>query len=723
MTQWLSIPQLDGLPGLPASRPRRRELLERLGAPKRQRSSRGGGFEYHISALPRETQMALAARAASTVAGLVKPAADALQAGREAERAATVKACADAMARFGVQLEARGAFDPTTNPRLDLFQRFETYHRLRGGAVWPAIVEFCAMWERGEIEAHPNTRAAYPKLSDKTLDKWYRAWRLQGVEALLERKPRKDKGQTALTRDPDLYEAFIAALAGIHDPTARQVHTVMGFQLAQVGKEPPPQGTIKRWLREYKATHRVELLRFKNPDAFKNKFRASFGSIGETVTGPNQLWELDSTMADAMLLDPETGEIRRHAIISCIDVFTRRMKFLVSRTSSANAIKSLVRACILDWGKPEAIKTDNGKDYLAHDFEFALQALKIEHKVSTPFSPEQKGHIERGQGTMLHDLFPLLAGFVGHSVEQRKAIESAKSFAERFGRKSEVVELRMSPQQLQAVIDGWVTEYHAREHSSLGCSPAEMADRHTTHVVRIDERALDLLLMPVAGTGVRTVTKQGIHLENRWFRAPELAAAIGHQVRCRQDEADLGALHVFSMDGAYICKALDHALLGINRAELAARARAIESERIRPFQQAMQKARRSGVVQAAVDSIYRDRQEEAVERAPNVARLQPRVVIETPPAVASLIAARDTTPQDDARAAARKAFDEEAPVVRLDTAKQRYSAWVRMKARMADGEQLSQRDAEWFSSYEDSAEWKAMDQLHNGSDPLAIATG
>ena len=717
---WLSIPQLDGLPGLPASRPRRRELLERMSVDKRERTSRGGGFEYSVTGLPAETQKALAAR----VAGAVKPAADAITAGRQAQHEATIQACADAMARFGVQLESRGGFDPAKNPRLDLFQRFETYHRVRGGAVWPAIVEFCAMWTRGEIEALPGTRAAFAQLPAKTLDKWYRAWRVSGVEALLERKPRKDKGQSALTRDSDLYEAFIAALAGIHDPTARQVHTVMAFQLRQVGKVPPPEGTLKRWLREYKAKHQVQLLRFKNPDAFKNHYRASFGSISEQVTAPNQLWELDSTVADAMLLDPETGEIRRHAIISCVDVFTRRMKFLVSRTSSANAIKALVRSCILDWGKPEAVKTDNGKDYLAHDFEFALQALKIDHKVSTPFSPEQKGHIERGQGTMLHDLFPMLSGFVGHSVEQRKAIDSAHSFAERFGRKDRTVELRLSPAQLQGLIDGWVQDYHQREHSSLSCTPAQMADRHTTHVLRVDERALDLLLMSVAGTGVRMVTKQGISLDRAWFRAPELAAVIGEQVRCRQDEADMGALHVFTLSGDYVCKALDHTLLGINRAELQAKSRAIESERIKPFQQAMQQAKRSGVVQAAVNAIYRERIENAVQAAPNVARLQPRVVMDTPPAVAAVIAAQDTKPLDTSRALARAALEQaEAPVVRMDTPKQRYSAWVRLQARRDAGDQLVQREVQWLGSYEGSTEFEALHQLHEGSDPLAEATG
>lgn len=723
MSQWLTIPQLDGLPGLPSSRPRRREFLERLGAQRRERAARGGGFEYLTTALPVETQQALAVRAASAVAGAVKPAADAIAAGRDAQRSAQVQACADSMARYGVHLESRGAFDPATNPRLDLFQRFETYHRLRGGAVWPAINEFCALWSAGEIEALSGTRAAHPTLAAKSLDKWYRDWRLNGVEALLERKPRKDKGQTALTRDPALYEAFVGAIAGIHDPTVNQVRMVLVAQLGE--QRTPPAGTLKRWLREFKASNKVALLRFKNPDAFKNRFRVAFGSISENITGPNQLWELDSTVADAMLVDPETGEIRRHAIISCVDVFTRRAKFLVSRTSSANAIKALVRRCILDWGKPEAVKTDNGKDYLAQDFEFALQALKIEHKVSTPFSPEQKGHIERVQGTMLHDLFPMLAGFVGHSIEQRKAIESAKSFAERFGRKSEVIELRMSPQHLQDVIDGWTDAYHQREHSSLGISPAAMAEAHTTHVLRIDERALDLLLMSIAGNGTRTVAKQGIHLANGWFRAPELAAVVGEQVRCRQDDADLGALHVFALDGTYICKALDHTMLGINRAELAAKARAVQDELIKPFQKAMREAKRSGVVPRAVEAIYRERQDAAIADASNVTRLQPRVVLDSTPAVASVLAAQDTTPQDQARASARQllAEAEAAPVLRMDHPKQRYSAWVRLQARIATGEQLAARDVAWINSYQGSAEFDAWHSLHQGSDPLAEATG
>lgn len=726
---WLAAPDLAGLPGMPTTA---RSVLRRAdseGWHARPRAGRGrSGSEYLVADLPEETQQALAARAA----GAIQPATRALKAGAAASQAAQAQACATAMARFGQQLEVRGALDPARNPRLDLFQRFESYHRTRGGAVWPAINEFCALWECGEIEAHASTREAFTTLPPKTLDKWYRAWRVNGVEALLERKPRKDKGQSLLAQDQDLYEVFVAALAEMHDPTARQLSRVMLWELTQKGKAHlvPAERTLRAWMQEFKRVNKVALLRVKNPDGWRNKYMPAFGSRSEHITAPNHEWQLDSTIADAQqrvdiafnMADGDTGEIRRHALVAVIDVFTRRARVLVSRTSSANAVKAVTRLGMLAWGKPQRVKTDNGKDYTAVDYDFALQALKVEHILCTPFSPDQKPFIERFLGTLLHDLFPMLQGFVGHDVATRKAIESAKSFAERFGDKG--IDLRMTPEQLQGVIDGWLDEYHDREHSELGCSPNAMAERHTTHVVRVDERALDLFMMSVAGNGLRMVGKRGISLDNAFFTAPELAAVMGQQVYCRQDEADLGALHVFGLDGNYICRALDHTRLGINRAELAAKTRAIYRDRMKPAEDALRRAAKRGLTEKAVAAIYGERQEAAIERSDNVARLQPRVQMDSTPAIQSVIAAHRGDSQDAAREAARAALAQEEPaqVRRMDaTPRQLYSAWVRLTRRMQAGEQIAARDADWLRSYEDSSEFKAWHSLHQGEDPLEAA--
>lgn len=720
---------LVGLPGLPGTQ---RGVLMRAqseGWSARPREGRGRtGFEYLSTDLPLEAQQALAAQ----VAGAVRPAADAIAAGKRAKEIAQVQACATSMARYGITLEAKGGFDPARNPKLDLFQRFETYHALRGTAVWPAIQEFVQIWAAGQIEAHANTRLVYPSIPAKTLDKWYRAWRTQGVEALLERKPRKDKGETALNRDSELHDTFIAALAEMHDPTARQVQRVIRDQL---GKDrTPPTSTLKRWLREFKDSNAPALLMFKNPDGYKNKYRSAFGSQMDGITRPNQQWQQDSTIFDAQqradlafnLVDQNTGEIRRHALIASIDVFTRRAGAVLAPTSSSNAVKAVTRLCIQAWGKPEQIKTDNGKDYTAQDYDFALTSLGIEHRLCTPFSPEQKPYIERFIGTMMHDLAPMLEGFVGKSVAERKAIESAKSFAQRFGLGA--IDLRMGARQLQDIINAWLDEYHNRRHSELGCSPNEMAERHTTHIVRLDDRALDIFLMPVAGKGTRVVAKRGIPLDSSWFAAPELAAHIGSTVRCRQDELDLGALHVFAMDGSYICKALDHTMLGINRGELAAKARAIESATIKPMVDQLRKSMKKRLVKQAVQSIYTDRENAAAAEAGNVHRISPRVVQQSTPAIDSVLNHLDTSDQDKARATARALLDAQdtlpaapAPVVSLASANPivRYSAWVRLQARKDRGEQISARELEWATSYQGSKEFDSWHELHEGSDPLA----
>ena len=729
---WFAAPDLAGLPGMPASD---RQVLRRARSEKwtsRPRVGRGrSGCEYLLTDLPAPTQQALAA----SVAGGVKPITRALAAGEEIARASQVQAHADAMARLGVKLEAVGAFDPSTNPRLDLFQRFERYHAHRGGAVWPAIGEFCALWGAGQIEALPGTLAAYPAIPAKTLDKWYRQWRVNGVEALLERKPRKDKGQSKLAEDEGLHAAFVAALIEMHDPTAAQVRRVISNYLGE--DRAPSITTLKRWLREYKDEHKVALLKLKNPDAWRNKYMPAFGSRSEHISAPNEEWQLDSTIADAQqrveiafnLQDGDTGEIRRHALIAAIDVHTRRAKVLVARTSSSNAVKALVRQAMLDWGKPERIKTDNGKDYTANDFDFGLKALLIEHPLCTPFSPDQKPFIERFLGTLLHDLFPMLEGFVGHDVATRKAIESAKSFAQRFG--SDGVRLRMTPVQLQGVINGWLEEYHTRRHSELGCSPVQMAERCASRALRMDERALDLFLMPVAGNGIRTVRKEGIKMPlndrpgTAWYRAPELAAVdvMGQQVYCRIDDADLGAMHVFHLDGSYICRAIDHTKLGINRAEVAAKAHAIEKATVAPVIAKFRKAASKGLTQRAVDAIQAERADGAIDTSANVSRLPVRPNSSTP-AIESLLMATNLGAQQDARAEARAALDEStAPVIRMDSAKQRYSAWCRLSARAAAGEQLGSRDVEWLRTYEGSAEFDGWHSMQQGEDPLAEVAG
>lgn len=101
---------------------------------------------------------------------------------------------------------------------------------------------------------------------------------------------------------------------------------------------------------------------------------------------PNQRWEFDGTPSDLLLVDG-----KRYAITGVIDVFTRRLKLLVSPKASSRAVASLTHRAILDWGVPETPVTDNGKAYMAAH----MRQLWAELDVTPPFRPDLKPFIER----------------------------------------------------------------------------------------------------------------------------------------------------------------------------------------------------------------------------------------------------------------------------------------------------------------------------------------
>lgn len=62
MREWFAAQDLAGLSGLPRTARRVRSMASREAWKSRKRAGRGGGFEYHISSLPQESQAALAIR-------------------------------------------------------------------------------------------------------------------------------------------------------------------------------------------------------------------------------------------------------------------------------------------------------------------------------------------------------------------------------------------------------------------------------------------------------------------------------------------------------------------------------------------------------------------------------------------------------------------------------------------------------------------------------------
>lgn len=454
----------------------------------------------------------------------------------------------------------------------DAFVAAGGFKKARGTAL------FCERFNAGEIplpDAVADTVRKTGRLHPATLYRWQRNYETMGLAGLAW-KYGKTGGRTLL---PAVMQDFVKAMICEHMKVS--VPKLMAGLEARKAKEGWPDDVpsshvvyafAKRWRRE----NRVMLLSMHNPDEWRSRYQFAIGSASATVERLNQLWESDATPGDIMLAEG------RHTCIGMIDVFSRRGKILVVPSSKAVSISTLLRRCLLDWGVPEILRTDNGKDFTARHMVRVLDSLEIEQDLCTPFTPEQKPHIERFFHTFSHGIVELLPGFLGHSVADRKAIEGRKSFADRLMKKGSVVEVKLTAQEFQKVCDRWLDAvYHQDPHTSLdGKRPAEMVRSWTQPVRRIeDERSLDVLLAPAPKDGgIRKVKKKGIDALRRRYFNTALIGHEGEQVQVQIDWSDVGKAYVFSCDGDFICTAVDPDWEGISAADVASHGKAKQKE-------------------------------------------------------------------------------------------------------------------------------------------------
>lgn len=706
MKLWYSAQELAdlALPALPGTKRRINELAAREGWDRggfaRERHGRGGGTEYHLSLLPSAARLALLKGVAEAVA---------LPNGQHGALAVT---------------PGQGADD--RDARLMALKLAAAFRQHAGLPASAADALFCECWNAGQIEAPAELKASLRSLSPRSLARWRAAKRDGAVDRLKVDRGAARRGTGVLERaDEGRVKIRILALH-VAQPhlTADHIRQIIirqyGESLPLRDGELTPMPSIRTFqlaLKGWLAAEKVALTALINPDRYKAHYQLAGRGSYRHVTQLNQLWMIDASPADAMLT---TG---RHAVYVAIDVFTRRLKILVTKTPRSAAVQLLMRQSILAWGCPYAVKTDNGSDFVARDTQRLFTALDIDPITAKAFSPEEKAFVERAIGTFQRDLCPLLPGFVGHNVADRKAIEERRSFAARLGEDdASTFKVELTAEELQAYCDEWAENRYAhRKHSGLkGRSPFEAAAASRTPIRTVDERALDVLLMPVAGGGGRRiVTKSGIRIDHFHYLCPGVLPET--EVLVRMDPADKGRALLFEPDGqAYLGEAVCAELAGIDPAAYVAAAQA-EQKRIVEERMAAVKAEARAISRGPrlVDLLLR-REAEAAGRL--VAFPKPKQAHSTP-AIAAALSVDAPRPEPQPVDAAQARLQAEiaaemagAPILapnvtvlpKVETPGSRYRRAVDLRARIEAGEAVPPAEAVWLGGYETTAEFKSQ---------------
>lgn len=590
---------------------------------------------------------------------------------------------------------------------------------------------FVGAFHSGHVELPEWCRPLVSKLSRRTLERWLAARAAGRDEDLAGRWAGGRKSVFDLS--PELAEFVL----GVHaQQPAIQVEELAGLvavrfpqgvaDQAGVMMAHPSPATVRRFLARWKddAHNMAVLTAVTDPDRYRSAFRFALGNASFGIERPNQRWQIDASPADVLCSDG------RHSIYVVVDCYSRRLLAIVTKTPRTVAVLLLIARAIQAWGVPGTICTDNGSDFKSKHFVLALRQLGIAHHVMPPYSPERKAFVERAIGTIQKKFMPLIEGYAGANVAQRSKIEGRRSFAQRMGMdEKELLGANTLSGDLQDALLAWIANrYETRPHAGLaGRTPLQAWNEalDTDTLKWADPAAIGQLLMAPARdagndrgnvAGVRTVGKKGVSVDGIDYVCS--AMVIGQRVAVRLDPDDLGKVWLYTDADPwrFVGVATNADLLGVDRAEAAAKQRALQAAAVKQgtaeIRRLIRKADTPAIARLYIGALPQGASEPsnvthltpALAEAHRAATTRGRTVIEP------------ATPEEKERHAAFVARFDEAEPAKEETGADRYARWKALRAAADRGEEIPADLADWLNEYPQHGEWKAQRMLRDDND-------
>jgi hypothetical protein len=359
--------------------------------------------------------------------------------------------------------------------------------------------------------------------------------------------------------------------------------------------------------------------------------------------------------------------------------------------------------------------------------------LGVEREFCPPFTPDHKPFIERGFGTVSHDLVELRPNFIGHNVAERRDIEARISFAKRLKMPGEVIAMTGSGADFQTFCDDWCSgaSYGRKVHSSLGVAPMTAADNWPLELRRIpDERVLDLLIMEDIGT--RIITKNGVSVGDRWFIDEHglMGAHAKRMVHVLRDTTNPSVLHLYLAEDSgsrrFLCEAREAS--GLDLAKVAAVQKAVQKKHLKEERE-RRRERNKEWKDVDVGQMILDVEKAAAAKVISFPRAG---VAHTTPALEAFAQAADEiaankglTPEqieavNQAHPVREETRKELAEIIHLDRKRAERDEWAEKEARFAawlalrekGQERMTDEERSWFAGYGESVECQSLLDIH-----------
>ncbi|WP_169976030.1 DDE-type integrase/transposase/recombinase [Campylobacter sp. RM16191] len=424
------------------------------------------------------------------------------------------------------------------------FEKYEVikeWDKAKGKIKEAAFIDYINAKKVCSIKVTPN------KLYD-----WQRKYRQGGLDALVdERTNNKKLTLESLGLKEYAIKLIHAQQGGIN---ITNIYNLLNYEAIKSGKfsleefngkkdEIVSYEVVNRFVNSYLNDNKLlKNIILYGEDGTVGRQMPSLGISNWAVTSINQIVEIDASPLDLIcnasdicdiigysavnniFKDKEEFETyvkewqKRYTIIALIDTYSGVATFHISDTENSIGIARAVAKYILRYGKPAVIKGDNGKAFKSSHINSVMNALEIEYRAVRAYSGWLKPYVERNFRALQHNFTANLAGFIGHNITQRQAIEFFYSKKERRLKKGYKTNLRelKNLSEVQNLMDMYAEKFlNTRYLERLEMSVCDAYNQKAHEAVAMDVISLSARL---SKRELKSVNKKGISVGGIWYQ-------------------------------------------------------------------------------------------------------------------------------------------------------------------------------------------------------------
>ncbi|NTZ40693.1 transposase [Enterobacter sp. JMULE2] len=594
------VKELVGLPGMPKTEKGIREsLAKRTGSVSELVRKREGtkAFEYHIDALPAETQEVLRKRHYESL--METPAGVGVaEASVDAPRKTTIKPrealqvlqqCPALLEREIDQLT--GKQKQIADARAALAQEVMKLI-IQGGLSRNLAVNYIVEGSRNGTLPGPVMQMAELANARKgkrlgvgraSLQEWYSVYQLT-VNDTSKRLAMLAPGHHKATKPEDVswLPRFLSYWRNTNGPTMSFCYRDFSADWKREFHDQPAMLAV---MPSYDAVCRV-MKKLPKRERLRGRVTGSAARALEVYsrrdwsTMPvNGCWVCDGKSLDMKVKHPISKTAFTPELTLVID---GRSRFVVgwslSYSENVRGVSEAYRYAIQHYGKPLFVYTDNGSGQknktLDAETTGIFPRLGIEHMTGIPGNPQARGIIERLNGVIPYAIAQRAPTYNGRGADRDNhrrlmvAVESAENALSQGkplnARQRHAVQAVPEWDVVMQIIQEEIDSYNnSHEHSELPrfngkhLTPARYREAvlatEGDEIEYLTEVELREMFMPEE---LRTVERGWVRLNNNRYFSHDLADFDGVEVRVAYDTRSAEEVIVRKTDGAFICKAL-----------------------------------------------------------------------------------------------------------------------------------------------------------------------